>query len=79
MSINADIFDKYKKRLGARIKHLRTSKGYSLNDLATLCDMEKTSISRIENGRTNITFKTALYLCKGLNVPLKDLFDIPTD
>lgn len=76
MSIDSNKFLSYKKILGERIKYLRESKGYSLNDLASLCELEKTAISRIENGRTNITFKTALILCFALEVDLKEFFDI---
>jgi transcriptional regulator with XRE-family HTH domain len=76
ISIDANKFLSYKKILGERIKYLRESKGYSLNDLASLCNLEKTSISRIENGRTNIAFKTALILCIALEIELRELFDI---
>jgi transcriptional regulator with XRE-family HTH domain len=79
MSIGANNFLSYKKILGKRIKYLRESKGYSLNDLASLCDLEKTAISRIENGRTNITFKTALILSIALEIELKEIFDIKID
>lgn len=76
MSIDANKYLSYKKILGERIKYLRESKGYSLNDLASLCDLEKTTISRIENGRTNITFKTAVILCLSLKIELRELFDV---
>lgn len=51
MSIDANQFISFKIILGERIKNLRQSRGYSLNNLASLCNLEKTSISRIENGR----------------------------
>lgn len=76
MSIEEDKFLAYKKELGKRIKSIRESKELSLNDLASLCDLEKTAISRIENGRTNITFKTALILCNALDIELKEFFDL---
>ncbi|ANF51178.1 hypothetical protein A0O34_11910 [Chryseobacterium glaciei] len=77
MSIDPNKFTSYQKNLGERLKSIRESKGYSLTDLASLCDLEKTAISRIENGRTNITFKTAIVLCTALKIQLKDFFDIP--
>ena len=76
MSIDLEKFSVYKIILGRRIRFLRESKGYSLNDIASLCNIEKTSISRIENGRTNITFKTALTICSALEIELSELFDI---
>lgn len=63
------------KKFGLKIKSIRKSKALSQLDLASLCDVDKTSISRIENGRTNITLKTILLLSKMLEVDLKDLFD----
>ena len=44
-------------------------------DLASYCNLEKTSISRIENGRTNTTLKTMVILSTALEVELKELFD----
>ncbi len=79
MSRDVNNFLSYKKILGKRIKYLRESKGYSLNDLASLCDLKKTVILRIENGRTNITFKTALILSIALEIELKENFDIKID
>ena len=43
--------------------------------MTSLCNNEKTSISRIENGRTNITLKTAIILSVAFDVKLKQLFD----
>lgn len=73
MSINVQ---EYQKRFGQRIKQFRKTIHFSQLDLAVACGLEKTAISRIENGRTNITLKTALILCSALNVELKELFDI---
>lgn len=67
---------KYQKALGKRVKGLRKDREMSQLDLASLCDLEKTSISRIENGRANITLKTALLLSKNLDIRLKELFEI---
>lgn len=69
-------FALHRKRLGKHLKQIRESKGYSLSDLAAVSNLEKTAISRIENGRTNITFKTAIVLAIALEVKLKDVFDI---
>ena len=66
----------HRKQLGKHLKQIRESKGYSLTDLAGLCNPEKTAISRIENGRTNITFKTAIILSIALEIKLRDFFDV---
>ncbi len=75
MSMSNENINQYKKSFGLLVKRVRESKGMSQLDLASLCDLEKTSISRIENGRTNITLKTAIALSIALEVKLKDLFD----
>jgi len=41
------------------------------------CNLEKTAISRIENGRNNVTLKTIVLLSEALEIELKDLFDYP--
>ena len=65
----------YKKKFGLQLKKLRIRKGMSQLDLASYCNLEKTSISRIENGRTNTTLKTMVILSESLEVELKDFFN----
>ncbi|MFD2568677.1 helix-turn-helix domain-containing protein [Pseudotenacibaculum haliotis] len=74
MSIDRDLI-KIQKAFGERVRELRVKKGLSQFDLASHCNYEKSTISRIENGRTNITLKTALNLSSKLEVKLKDLFE----
>lgn len=75
MSIVVDNFNQYQNLLGKKIKEIRESKNLSQLDLAILCNWEKTSISRIENGRTNITLKSLTKLSNHLEQPIKDFFD----
>lgn len=70
---------KHKKAFGASLKRIREAKGMSQLDLASLSSLEKTSISRIENGRTNITLTTAIILSTSLGVKLKELFDFEVE
>lgn len=74
MSIHLKEIEFYKKQFGERVKMLRETANMSQTELASLCDLEKTSISRIENGRTNVTLKTCVILSKALSVNLVDLF-----
>jgi len=62
--------------IGARIKDIRESKGMTQIDVASICNYDKTTVSRIEAGRTNITVKTLQNLSMALGVPMKDLIDI---
>lgn len=75
MSIDEKILRQNQVVFGKRLKKLRLNQNFSQLDLAVICDFEKTTISRIENGRTNITLKTALCLSQALNIQLKELFD----
>lgn len=76
MSIDLSKIEFYKKTFGLRVKQLRESKGMSQTDLASICNLEKTSISRIEGGRTNITLKTSIILSQALEVKIGDLYNI---
>jgi len=61
------------KALGKQIKLQRIKKGMSQVDLALLCNMEKSSVSKIESGQVNISYLTLLRLSKCLDVPVKEL------
>jgi len=70
--------DKQKLQIevGKRIKFLRESKGISQQDIAGLCNIEKSNFSRLEAGGTNPTIYTLSKIAEHLNVPLKELVDI---
>ncbi|WP_412561845.1 helix-turn-helix domain-containing protein [Winogradskyella sp. MIT101101] len=85
MSIAFSKIESYKYLFGDNIKRIRESKSLSQFDLASLVNditesskFDKTSISRIENGRTNITLTTAIKLALALEVEPKELFDFKT-
>ncbi len=61
--------------IGRRIKEIRETKGISQQDLAAKCDFEKSNMSRIEAGKTNITVLTAFKICIALHINLSDLFN----
>lgn len=60
--------------IGNRIKYLREEKGISQQDLAARCDFEKSNMSRIEAGKTNLTIKTIYKICYALNIKISDIF-----
>ncbi len=69
-----DVFQLYKE-VGQRIKIIREEKGLTQQGLADLCNFEKSNISRIEAGRTNLTLKSLLLISEALNIPIKQLVD----
>lgn len=57
-------------RIGLNIKHIRQSKNISQKQLAYHCDFEKSNMSRIEAGRSNVTIFTLYKISKALDVDL---------
>jgi len=62
--------------IGLNIKRIREEKKISQQDLAADCNFEKSNMSRIEAGRTNLTIGTLLKICDALNVKLRDILEI---
>ena len=54
--------------ISTRIKELRKER-----KLAYRCDMERSNLSRIEAGRTNLTVKTICSICNALSVNMRDV------
>lgn len=63
-------------KIGERIKFFREKRKMEQQDLAAVCNFEKSNMSRIEAGGSNVTFRTLLKICRALNVKMKDLVDI---
>lgn len=63
-------------RIGRRIAQLRIERGISQQDLAARCNFEKSNMSRIEYGRSNLTVRTLLTISQALGVKLRDLVDV---
>ena len=70
------MYPEFQKKLGKRIKTMREDKGISQQELASLCDFEKSNMSRIEAGRTNPTIGTLLKISNALNISITVLVDI---
>lgn len=74
--------DRYTKEIeafGAKIKSIRKSKGLTQLDLAMEMGVERSEISKIENGKSNIEFRTITKLAMALKVPLLELFNYKGD
>lgn len=61
-------------KLGDEIAKQRKKQGLTQLDLASLVNMEKPTITRLEKGRTNPTTLTLLKLSKALDIPLAKFF-----
>lgn len=62
------------RRLGARIKGLRQSRGLTLDQLAACSGVSRAMISRVERGESSPTAALLDRLCAGLGVLLSALF-----
>ena len=60
--------------LGKRIRYLRKQKGYSQEDLALECEINKNYLSDLERGRRNPSLLILDKVAKGLGVTLEELF-----
>ncbi len=63
------------KRIGANLRKIRDEKGFSQQDLANRCDVERAKISRIENATEDFLLSTLLELASALGVNPADLLD----
>ncbi len=53
---------------------MRQARGFTLNELARLCQLAPSTLSKIENGQMSPTYDTILSLSEGLDVDVADLF-----
>jgi putative transcriptional regulator len=63
-----------RKKLGGRIRQLRTQKAWSQARLASFCSLTPHHLGKIERGSANATLATLLSIAKPLKVRLADLF-----
>jgi transcriptional regulator with XRE-family HTH domain len=61
--------------IGLRIQTLRQEKNLSQLDLASLCNIERSNLSRIEAGKTNLTLRSMISICKALDISLAELLN----
>ncbi|MFW1773265.1 helix-turn-helix domain-containing protein [Acinetobacter seifertii] len=61
-------------RIAYRIRELRLARGYTLEMLATRCQVSRSAISLIERGETSPTAVVLEKLANGLDVPLTQIF-----
>ncbi len=62
--------DEFLRKIGARIKELRKSQGLSQKAFADKIDMEFTNLSRLENGRHNLSVLRLKTICDEFGLAL---------
>lgn len=68
--------DKYLKKLGKHIAKLRKEKKMTQSDLADICGVQISAISKAERGLLNFTAKTQIVLCHALDISFDELMRI---
>ena len=64
---------KYFQKLGAKIKQLREEKGIDQKSFAFDCEIGRTQLYMIENGKTNPRLLTLMKIANGLEISIGDL------
>lgn len=62
------------KKIAQNIKRLREERQLDQVQFAALCGWDKTSVNRLEAGRTSPNIKTYLKVASALEVELSELF-----
>lgn len=62
--------DKLLIRIGERLKEAREAKGLSQQQFADICEVEKSTISRIERGVVNSSIITLAHIAEHLELEL---------
>jgi transcriptional regulator with XRE-family HTH domain len=61
--------------IGQRIAQKRKDKGLSQEDLAGLCDMDRSYLSEIENGHKNFSVMVLMTIAQALGIRSGDFLD----
>jgi transcriptional regulator with XRE-family HTH domain len=64
-----------KENFGLKIKALREQKGYSIEYLANIANIDRTYISDIEKGKRNVSLLIIEKLAKAFEVNIQELFN----
>ena len=63
------------QKFGMHLRQLREAQGLSLRELSYLCDIDNSKISRMEQGKTNVTLRTVLQLSEALEISPMELLN----
>ncbi|GAG42397.1 unnamed protein product, partial [marine sediment metagenome] len=74
MGITARTEAEFNRRLGARVRALRTGAGRKLNEVAAAADITSAQLSQIELGKTATTTWTLARICSALQTPPTSVF-----
>lgn len=64
-----------KLKIGKNIKKYRIQRGWSQEKLADECNLDRTYITSVENGKRNLSIETLQKFAKGLSLKITELLD----
>src|SRR2546422_10449718 len=76
-SATAETADAINRHLGARVKQLRTTRGWSLEALANASGVSRSMLSQIERERANPTLAVTMRIARAFSMALGDLLETP--
>src|SRR5579859_1446730 len=69
--------DAVNRHLGARVKHLRSGRGWSLESLANASGVSRSMLSQIEREQANPTLAVTLRIARAFGLTLGELIELP--
>ena len=63
----------YRSQLGKRIRKLRSQRGWSQEEFADICVLNRSYMGRIERGELNLTLDSLQKVAKGLGLSVSAL------
>jgi len=64
-----------KEKIGIRLRELRKLKGFSQERFAFECELDRTYIASIEQGKRNVSIVNIEKIAKALNMSVYDFFE----
>lgn len=64
-----------KEKIGKRLRELRTAKGVSQEKFSFDCELDRTYIASIEQGRRNVSIVNIEKIAKAFNLPVSEFFN----
>lgn len=74
---SAEPADAINRHLGARVKHLRAGRGWSLESLANASGVSRSMLSQIEREQANPTLAVTLRIARAFGLTLSELIEMP--
>ena len=63
-----------KIKFGRNVRRLREERGHSQEELADLCNLDRTYIGGVERGERNVSLVNIIRIASGLKIPAAELF-----